>query len=327
MNHLVIASLLISFFVTLFAMGFWIRKAKQIGLLWENMNKIEHPREFVGSGGVVMVLGFIVGVLAYVAVNTFYFESSGHIAEIFTILASVMLVSGVALMDDLLGWKKGGLSVKSRICLILIAAIPLMVVNAGESSMIGIEFGLLYPLLLIPIGIVGATATYNFLAGMNGLEAGQGIIMLSALAFVTYKTGNAWLGVVALCMVASLIAFYIFNRFPAKVLPGDTLTYPVGAMIAIIAIFGNIEKIALFFFIPYIIETGLKLRGGLKKESFAEPKYDGSLELRYGKIYGLTHLSVYILGKFKKKVSEKDTVYAINAFQILVIIVGLILFL
>ena len=64
-------------------------------------------------------------------------------------------------------------------------------------------------------------------------------------------------------MVGALIGFYIYNKFPAKVFPGDILTYSVGALIAGMAILGNFEKIAVFVFIPYIIETILKSRGKL----------------------------------------------------------------
>jgi UDP-N-acetylglucosamine--dolichyl-phosphate N-acetylglucosaminephosphotransferase len=99
-------------------------------------------------------------------------------------------------------------------------------------------------------------------------------------------------------------------------------------MIACMAILGNIEKIAVFFFTPYIIETILKLRGGLKKESFAKLNDDGSLEMPYEKIYGLEHMAIYILKKIKpgKKVYEKDVVYLINAFQVLIVILGIIIF-
>ena len=99
-------------------------------------------------------------------------------------------------------------------------------------------------------------------------------------------------------------------------------------MIAIIAILGNMEKIAVFFFIPYIIEVILKSRGRLKKESFVKLNSDGSLDMPYEKIYSLSHLSVYILKKIKpsKKVYEKEVVYLINAFQIFIIILGIIIF-
>ena len=70
--------------------------------------------------------------------------------------------------------------------------------------MMNIELGLVYPLIIIPLGVVGASATFNFLAGYNGLEARQGIIILSALALVTWFTGSNWLSIISLCMVASL---------------------------------------------------------------------------------------------------------------------------
>src|SRR3989339_180920 len=127
--------------------------------------------------------------------------------------------------------------------LVLPSAIPLMVINAGESTMFGIGFGILFPLFVIPIGVIGATTTFNFLAGYNGLEASQGIILLSAFAITTYLTGNAWLSVIALCMIVSLFAFYIFNKCPAKVFPGDVMTYAIGSLIAIIAILVILKKI------------------------------------------------------------------------------------
>ncbi len=70
----------------------------------------------------------------------------------------------------------------------------------------------------------------------------------------------------------------------------------------------------------------MKVRGKLKKESFAKVNEDKSLENKYKKIYGLTHLSIVILKKFKKKVYEQEVVYLINLFQILIILMGMIIF-
>jgi UDP-N-acetylglucosamine--dolichyl-phosphate N-acetylglucosaminephosphotransferase len=330
MDILLVLIIFASFLSTLLVMPAWIKKAKQIDLIWEDMNKLPREKNVAGSGGIAVVLGAMVGIFLYIALQTFYFKSiDGTLIKIFAIICSVLLVSGIGFIDDLFGWKKGGLSIRSRIILVLFSAIPLMVINAGESTIFGIEFGIIYPLVIIPLGILGATTTYNFLAGFNGLESSQGIIILSALAFVTYVTGNSWLSVILLCVVASLLAFYIFNKNPAKVFPGDVLTYSVGILIAITAILGNIEKIALFFFIPYILEMILKSRGKLKKHSFGIPNADGSLEMPYEKIYGLEHLAIKILKKIKPshKVYESEVVWLINGFQILIILIGLLLFL
>jgi hypothetical protein len=68
----------------------------------------------------------------------------------------------------------------------------------------------------------------------------------------------------------------------------------------------------------------LKLRGQLEKASFGKPKKDGSLDMPFKKIYGLEHLSIYILKKIKpsKKVYEKDVVYFIHGFQIIFILIA-----
>jgi UDP-N-acetylglucosamine--dolichyl-phosphate N-acetylglucosaminephosphotransferase len=329
--NLLIILISISFFVTYFTVPYWISGARRRGLEGVDKHKTT-GKKIAESGGVAVLVGTCAGILLYIATNTFLFEDTSKLIYIFAILSVLLISTIVGLVDDLFGWKKG-LSKKTRLFMIFFAAIPLMVINAGTSSMTvpffgTVNFGLLYPLLIIPIGVIGATTTYNFLAGYNGLETSQGIIILSAMSLVTYFNGDRWLSVIALFMVASLFAFYLFNRYPAKVFPGDVLTYSVGSMIALIAILGNIEKIAVFFFIPYIIETALKSRGKLKKESFAKVNKDGSLEMPYEKIYGLEHLAIFLIKKFKKskKAYEKEVVLLINGFQIVIIILGFLLF-
>lgn len=326
MQILLFIPIFFGFLLSLFALPIWIKRAKKVGLAGKDMNKI-NGGIVAEAGGVCVIMGFILGLLTYIAVKTFYFQSYEDIIEIFSLMSVILIVSFIGFTDDILGWKIG-LNKPIRIIFLIFASLPLVVINAGHSEIAGIELGAIYPFLLIPLGIVGAASTFNFLAGYNGLETSQGILILSGLSVVTYLMGNRWLSIIGLVMVACLFAFYIFNKHPAKVFPGDTLTYPVGALIAIIAILGDIEKIAIFFFIPYILETILKARGRLKKESFAKVNEDGSIEMPYKKIYGLEHLAIYLLKKIKpnKKVYEKDVVHLINLFQILIIVLGFIIF-
>ena len=335
MEYSLFIPIIFSFFITFLALPFWIKKAKRMDLMWEDINKSNMPKA-AGSGGIAVILGFILGVFFFIAIRTFIFKSFDNAVEIFALMSSVLILAGTGIIDDLLGWGsggvkgrlRGGLSKKFRLFLCLVAAVPLIVINAGSLNIDGISLGLIYPLLIILIGIIGAATTFNFLAGFNGLEAGQGIILSFSLAIAAFFTGNSWISVILLIMAASLAAFFIFNKFPAKVFPGDVLTYPVGGLIAIAAILGNIEKIAIFFFIPYILELILKLRGKLKKYSFGKPNKDNNLELAYSKIYGLEHLAIFLLKKVKKdgKVYEKDVVYFIFAFQIIIILIGFLLF-
>lgn len=331
MEPILVAIIFVSFFCTFLALPYWIRKAKEYGYVGQDVHKVK--KEDVAEGGGISVLfGISVGVLLFIGFSTFYFNNLTNTVEIFALLCVLYIASLVGIIDDLLGWKEG-LSKRMRFLIVFFAAIPLMVINAGEASItlpfLGVvNLGLIYPLIIIPFGIMGATTAFNILAGYNGLESGQGIILLAALSIVTYLTGETWLTIICLIAVASLLAFYIFNMHPAKIFPGDILTYSTGALIAGVTILGNIERIAIFFFIPYILEVILKLRGKLQKESFAKVQEDGSLVLRYKKVYGLEHVALKLLQKIKpsKKVYEKEVVFLIHAFQIIIIILGFLLF-
>jgi len=292
------------------------------------MNKFGRPH-VAASGGIVVIMAFVLAVLYYVALKTFVFGGSDFSLKIFSLLSVILIFGVVGVTDDLLGWHNKGLSVKLRLILAFAASIPLVVINAGVHTMnvplFGIlDFGIIYPLILIPLGIAGASTTYNFLAGFNGLEAGQGILILSFLSFVAYSNSSPWLAIVGLCMVGALLVFYLYNKFPAKVFPGNTLTYSIGALIAGMAILGNFEKVAIIVFIPYIIEVFLKSRGGLKKHSFGVPDEKGRLSMPYDKIYGLEHLAIFILNKFGVA-TEKKVTYLIFAFQIIFILIAFLM--
>lgn len=334
MEPAILISLLLSFVICLFTMPLWIKKTAKIGMLWEDMNKFGKPKNVASSGGIVVVMGFVISMLYYVGVRTFLFnQKNGVSLELFALMSVILIFVLIGIVDDFLGWERGGLSIRLRIILAFIASIPLVVINAGVSSMslpfIGsINLGIIYPMVLIPLGIAGASITYNFLAGFNGLEAGQGILILSFLSYVAYINNVEWLALTGLIMVSSLAAFYVYNRNPCLVFPGDSLTWSIGALIAGMAIIGNFEKIAAIVFIPYLIEMVLKVRGKLQKQSFGEPSEDGSLDLKYNKIYGLTHFSIWFLKKVKpsKKVYENDVVYMIHGIQIIFILIAWVFF-
>ncbi len=328
MDILLLSSFLTSFLVTYILTPFWIRAAPRAGLVGKDMNKFKKP-EVAEIGGLPLVAGFVGGVLVYIALSTFYFKQDSFLILILASLLTVLSIAIIGIVDDILRWKIG-LKQWQKPLLTLPAALPVMVVNAGQSNMIlpfigPVDLGVLYPLLIIPIGVTGAANGFNMLAGYNGLEAGMGIIILSTLGLVSWMTGLTWVTMLSLCMVFALLAFLKYNWNPARIFPGDTMTYSVGALIACIAIFGNMERIAVLLFIPYFMDFLLPLRSRFKTEAFAKPNSDGSLEMPYEKglagVYDTTHLALYILGMAKKKVYEQDVVLAVIAFEALLAII------
>ncbi|MBS3112494.1 glycosyl transferase family 4 [Candidatus Woesearchaeota archaeon] len=309
----------VSFLITLLVTPGWIRRARKAGLVGIDMHKL-NPKNVAEMGGVPVLIGFMAGVLLFIAINTYYLDAPQTNLQILALLSTILTISIIGIIDDILGWKIG-LRQWQKPLLTFFAALPMVVVNAGYSKvslpLLGIvDLTYIYPFLFIPIGIVGASNGFNMLAGYNGLETGMGAIILFTMGYIAWFTRTGWVAVVALCMFSSLIALYLFNRHPARIFPGDTLTYSVGALIASVAIAGNMEKIALFLFIPYFIQFPLKLRGLMQKESFAKLLPNGSLLQPYKKIYALEHLIIYTFNKLNIEIFEKDLVRVLFLFEI-----------
>jgi UDP-N-acetylglucosamine--dolichyl-phosphate N-acetylglucosaminephosphotransferase len=299
------------FFAFLACVGltrWWISVAKRNNLVGKDMNK--YSKNLVAeSGGIAVVISIVLAIMMYIFFKTFIIKTETHILEISILTITLLLACTIGFIDDILGWKKG-LKPWQKVLMTLVIAIPLVVINAGHSIIslpfIGaVDLGLFYPLLIVPLGVIGATNGYNLLAGHNGLEAGLGAVIFMTLGIVLFMTGQMWLAFVAAIIVLALFAFLIFNKLPAKVFPGDSLTYSAGAMIV---------------FIPFIIEGILKAGSRFKAENFGIPKKDGSLELPYKKTYSLTHFSMKLLRKIKPshKVYEKDVVALLVSIEAII---------
>lgn len=329
--------LLFSFFLTLFLTRKWIKSAESARLVGKDMNKPDRPL-VPRSGGLVVAIVICFSLLFYIFLKTFSMlgSPSTNVIEAFAISTTILLAGFIGFIDDILGWKQG-LGQLQKMLLTVPIALPLTVLNVNQTVMMlpffgAIDLGNLYPLLIVPIGVIGATNGFNLLAGYNGLEASMGAVIFATFGFTALTIGRLWIGLIAFIVFAALLAFLALNWYPAKVFPGNSFTYAIGAMVAILAILGNMERIAVWLFIPYFLEILLYLRARFidkmgDVQAFAKTNEDGSLELPYEHIYDTTHLAIWILKKAKAKVYEKDVVFFLAGVELIIAVSGIILLL
>jgi len=109
-------------------------------------------------------------------------------------------------------------------------------------------------IVFIPIVIFIVTAVSNganITDGIDGLAAGTSTVILLALAFFTYVSGNIifadYLNIMFLpnmgettifvvAMVGAVIGFFWYNTYPAQVFMGDTGSLMLGGVIAVLAV-------------------------------------------------------------------------------------------
>jgi len=122
-----------------------------------------------------------------------------------------MLTGLIGLLDDILGWKKG-VPQWVRVLSTIPAALPLMIAKYNSYIVHVPLYGVLYlgplfPLVVVPIGVMGASNAYNMVAGYNGLEAGMGVVLLAFTAAFAAAKGLWFIVYASLVMAAALAAF------------------------------------------------------------------------------------------------------------------------
>ncbi len=324
---LYLAFLLIACLATFVATPFLLNRLRQRGITGKDINKKNQP-DIPEMGGIAIWMGFCLAILVGIFAQTYLHAIEFSFGHLMAGTLTILIVGFIGVVDDLIGWRRG-LRQYQHALLPVFAALPLMAIKITNSPfalplvgalpaqfaipLVGtVSFGLLYSLVFVPIGVTGASNATNMLAGLNGLEAGLGILIMATLLGISATNGMVEAALIAAAIMGALIGFIIYNWHPAKVFGGDSLTLMVGAGIATVSILGNMEKIGVMLMALYFIELVLKARTRFQGESFGEPQNDGSLAAPK-KTQSLTHV-VMRTGRLR----EDQVVLRLLALQALV---------
>jgi UDP-N-acetylglucosamine--dolichyl-phosphate N-acetylglucosaminephosphotransferase len=298
---------LVAFVITVLTILFIKPYMLESGVTVTDHNK--NPKKTLPSGGgVAVAFGFCAGMLVYVFGSSFdFYTPVASLDYLFATTLAVLLIAFGGFLDDINVKKKAirttdlmdthkGMHQWQKPLLSLIGAIPLIAINAGVSVVNipffgAMDFGILYPLIIIPLAVVFAANAFNLLGGFDGISAGSGLIaslgmLLYSLIFGTY-TGALVSGII----FAAILAFLLFNRYPASLVGGDSFTYFVGGALVSAMIIGHMEAFGVVVFTPFIIEFLLHARRKFNVTDLGKRRSDGTFEAPYGKkIYSWTHI-------------------------------------
>ena len=293
---------LLSFFVTRLLMPKIIRKLEEADIVGKDIHKSWKP-VVAEMGGFGIIFGFVIGMFSGIYMHDLL------AFPLVVVLVVILLVGMIGILDDLLA-----LSSKSKFFLLFIAGLPLIWTAPPN-------VGLLY-LITIPIALsIGSNLT-NMLAGLNGIESGLGVISMTSLTIACIILGKYDVTIISMSMLGALLAFLYFNRYPAKIFPGDTGTLIIGATIVCIAFIGRVKLIALIVLMPNIIDAALKFySAGVMNRSQQKPTQlndEGKLVRPDVGFKSLIRLTL------RKPIAEKDAVKIIWAIGIVFGIIGIL---
>jgi len=113
----------------------------------------------------------------------------------------------------------------------------------------------IFYIIFIVFWQVGFSNAVNLTDGLDGLSTGLSIIAFGFYAVLSFILDKPEIGLFCLVMLASLIGFLIYNKYPAKVFMGDTGSLALGGIFATISIMLNQEITLLLIGLVFVIET------------------------------------------------------------------------
>ena len=241
----------------------------------------------------------------------------------------------------LLGFSDDVLDLRWRYKLVLpfVASLPIIFSYGGAtnivfpqfiSKIIGIkvlELGILFKIYMCLLAIF-CTNSINILAGINGLEVGQSLIIAATIILYNFiqilnqKEDKIFENVFSLSIVLPFffcsLALFIYNKFPSQVFIGDTFCYFAGMTFACAGILGHFSKTLLFFFIPQILNFLYSfplLIGIYPCPRHRLPQFDFKTKKLSGKKENMNLLNLFLIILGPKR--EQDICNIIIIFQII----------
>lgn len=214
-------------------------------------------------GGIIMMLAIIIPII----VISFFVDSS--IRNSILILGSAAIGFGiVGFIDD---YKKlvlkntDGLSPRLKmlgqlIVAVTFAIIIIRVMNFNPSTYIPflkitIELPQWLYIIFVVFVMIGTTNAINLTDGVDGLATMVSTIMMAALSIIAYKFLNSGVSIFASIICGACLGFYIYNKYKAKVIMGDTGSLFLGGALSCIAIYLNMPLILIILAIIPVFET------------------------------------------------------------------------
>jgi UDP-GlcNAc:undecaprenyl-phosphate GlcNAc-1-phosphate transferase len=194
------------------------------------INKIPMP----SAGGLPIFISFVVSTLVFFQeiIPKFY---------ILPILLAALVIIVTGVLDD-----KFELTPKQKTVGILLAALIVYFIADVHIDSVTIPFfghielgWLSFPVTIF--WIFGITNAVNLIDGLDGLATGVSLIGLITIGIIGYfflHSSTVYIPIVIFCLVASIIGFFPYNFYPAKIYLGDTGALFLGFMMAVLSLQG-----------------------------------------------------------------------------------------
>jgi UDP-N-acetylmuramyl pentapeptide phosphotransferase/UDP-N-acetylglucosamine-1-phosphate transferase len=239
-----LVALIISMMVTAITLPLMRKLSNRLDLMGADIHKENRPR-IPKLGG----LGIFLGVLAG---STAGLYMAGFIDTAVALGLALSASAAIGLLED---FREINPIVKP--ILIAAAGIPIIILGTytpyPELPLIGrARLTILYPILIL-VGITVVANAVNSTDVLNGSMALTSLASLTPLIIISFLEGKWEALMIGLALLGALGVFLSQNYYPARIFSGNAGSLVVGVSIAVLAIVGRLEVVALIALMPQIM--------------------------------------------------------------------------
>lgn len=311
-----------------------IRKyALKKGILAHPGNRSVHVNPVPYLGGLAIFGSFLV--------TASIFLPFGRQLAALLLAATVLAVVGA--IDDVRGlspWSRLGWQTLAA-CIALAGGIGITTISSPFGGVIDLSWGRfaidllgfefhITPIanLLSIIWMVGMVNVINFLDGLDGLASGvSGIAALCIFALaLTPQVDQPLVALLAILLAGSTLGFLPFNFYPAKIFMGDSGSYFLGLMLAMLAIYSGGKLATVLLVLGFTVIDALwaairRIRKGVHPFS-ADREHLHHLLLQAGLSQRRAVLALYLLAAaFGTVALVSQSFYKFIALIVLLVVV------
>jgi phospho-N-acetylmuramoyl-pentapeptide-transferase len=201
-----------------------------------------------GGGILFAALGIVAGVLATIA---------GH-AGALPATAGLLVGGLIGFADDRSKLQVGtrGIPARLKFPIQVVLAIPVAWLataqGASHQLFLPVTPWVIFPLAVL--AIVGTANAVNLTDGMDGLAGGLSLIAFAAIVLLL-PGAPAGEKAVAITLCGALVAFLVFNRYPARLFMGDTGSLAIGFALAAMAVQQGLIVLLPLIGLVFVLET------------------------------------------------------------------------
>jgi UDP-N-acetylglucosamine--dolichyl-phosphate N-acetylglucosaminephosphotransferase len=247
-------------------------------------------------GGISILVGLLVGYGFLIMVIPERASTVVWVALFFAFLGII------GILDDLYA-----IGQRLKLLLTLVAAAPLIAGGGFSTDLFlpafgTLHLGVIYAFLLVPLAVGVTVNLANMYAGFNGLEAGIAMIALASCGALAILAGNGWVLLLLAPLIGAAAGFLVFNRFPARIFPGDVGTLVMGGGVGLAAVMGGVEFFAIIVYLPLILDFIFKARVSFSTKQRGHSTVDENGDLTPAPYSSLTHAVMRIARTEKRLV-------------------------